>query len=96
MSAAFRRLARERAKGRCEYCRLAEESSLISFHIEHITPRQHGGVTSEDNLVLSCAMATVIEIEVAARRLHLNVVETEFTRRAATWRTARNRRHLFG
>jgi len=54
MTAALRRMARERAGGRCEYCRLSQESSVLAFHIEHIVPRQHGGVTSEDNLALAC------------------------------------------
>ena len=54
MTAALRRMARERAGGRCEYCRLPQESSVLPFHIEHIVPRQHGGVTSDDNLALAC------------------------------------------
>ena len=54
MTAALRHMARERAGGRCEYCRLPQESSVLPFHIEHIVPRQHGGVTSEENLALSC------------------------------------------
>ena len=27
---------------------------MLAFHIEHIIPRQHGGVTAEQNLALSC------------------------------------------
>ena len=27
---------------------------MLPFHIEHIVPRQHGGVTSGDNLALAC------------------------------------------
>jgi hypothetical protein len=54
MLAALRRLVRERAGGRCEYCRIRAESSLLVFHVEHIIPHQHGGVTSEENLALSC------------------------------------------
>lgn len=54
MTAALRRMARGRAGGHCEYCRLPQESSMLPFHIEHIVPRQHGGVTSEDNLALAC------------------------------------------
>lgn len=54
MTAALRQLARERAGGRCEYCRLPQESSVLPFHLEHIVPRQHGGVTTEENLALAC------------------------------------------
>ena len=53
MTAALRRMARERAGGRCEYCRLPQESSVLAFHIEHIVPRQHGGPTTEDNLAFA-------------------------------------------
>src|SRR5215217_1178037 len=54
MSAALRRLARERAEHRCEYCRIPQASSMLAFHVEHIIPQQHGGLTSEENLALSC------------------------------------------
>jgi hypothetical protein len=54
MSAALRRLAKERAHDRCEYCGLHQQHSLISFHVEHIIPRQHGGATVAGNLALSC------------------------------------------
>ena len=54
MSAALRRIVRERAGDRCEYCRLPQAGSVLSFHIEHIVPRQHGGATSEGNLALAC------------------------------------------
>ena len=54
MTAALRRMARERAGGRCEYCRLPQENSVLPFHIEHIVPCQHGGITSEGNLAFAC------------------------------------------
>lgn len=54
MSSAIRRLVKSRADFRCEYCCLSEASSLLSFHVEHIIPRQHGGPSSEDNLALAC------------------------------------------
>ena len=52
--ATLRRMVRERAGGRCEYCRLPQEGSVLSFHIGHIVPRQHGGVTGGDHLALAC------------------------------------------
>lgn len=54
MSASLRPLARERAGGRCEYCGIAQHESLMSFHVEHIVPRQHGGLTVAENLALAC------------------------------------------
>ena len=54
MLATLRRMVRERAGGRCEYCRLPQESSVLPFHIEHIVPRQHGGVTGGDHLAHAC------------------------------------------
>lgn len=54
MTAGLRRAIRERARDCCEYCRLPQENSVLSFHIEHVIPRQHGGVTHEDNLALAC------------------------------------------
>jgi len=50
----MRQLAKSRAQFRCEYCRIGQATSVVSFHVEHIIPRQHGGVTSEENLALSC------------------------------------------
>ena len=44
-----------RASGRCEYCHIPQEATpLISFHVEHIVARQHGGSDSADNLALAC------------------------------------------
>jgi hypothetical protein len=51
MSDALRRLARDRAGGRCEYCQLSDSlPPLESFHLEHIVARQHGGKTEMENL----------------------------------------------
>lgn len=54
MTAALRRQVRERAGGQCEYCGLAQRASLLSFHVEHIIPRQHGGATELANLAFAC------------------------------------------
>ena len=50
MNEALAVFVRDRARGRCEYCRLAQERSSISFEIDHVIARKHGGTTSEDNL----------------------------------------------
>lgn len=55
ISAELRRLVRARAGHRCEYCHIEQaHESFLSFHIEHVVARQHGGATSEANLALSC------------------------------------------
>jgi hypothetical protein len=43
-----------RAGGACEYCRLLELATGVTFHVEHILPRSQGGQTAMDNLALSC------------------------------------------
>ena len=53
---ATRRLVRQRAADRCEYCqRLQSDSLLIPLQIEHILPHKHGGGDEVDNLALACA-----------------------------------------
>jgi hypothetical protein len=54
MNAATRRLVRERAGERCEYCRYPQSNSELLHHIEHIIARQHGGSDALDNLALAC------------------------------------------
>jgi len=44
----------QRASGVCEYCHLPASCFPLSFHVDHITPRQHGGATELDNLALAC------------------------------------------
>ena len=43
-----------RADGRCEYCKFPSVASFLSFEIEHIIAEKHGGLTSLENLALSC------------------------------------------
>lgn len=54
MDAAARKLVRERAGNRCEYCLLGQEDSDLTHHIEHIVARQHGGSDDVDDLALAC------------------------------------------
>jgi hypothetical protein len=53
-ASAFRELVEARAGGACEYCRLLQAASGVTFRIEHIIPRSRGGVTEMANLALSC------------------------------------------
>lgn len=55
MEASLRELVRRRAAHRCEYCRLPQAAApFLTFHIEHIRARQHGGDDDPSNLALAC------------------------------------------
>jgi hypothetical protein len=55
MSPEIRRRVRERAGGRCEYCRFHESHlPLLPFHVDHTVARQHQGGDELDNLVWAC------------------------------------------
>jgi len=55
MEAPLRKLVRERAGNRCEYCRIHQnQDPFFAFHIDHVIARQHGGKTEPGNLCLSC------------------------------------------
>lgn len=54
IDAKTRSLVVERAKGRCEYCRLPEAVSYQPFHVEHVTLLKHGGGDEIGNLALAC------------------------------------------
>ena len=55
MEPAIRELVRKRAGNACEYCGIPQQATpLISFHIEHVVARQHGGSDAQDMLALAC------------------------------------------
>lgn len=55
ISPATRRLVRERAGNRCEYCGMGQaQQSFPFFHVDHIIALQHGGTDDPANLALSC------------------------------------------
>jgi hypothetical protein len=51
---AFRPLVVARAGGACEYCRLLQDASGVTFHVEHVLPTAADGKTVLGNLALSC------------------------------------------
>ncbi len=56
ISSITRRLVRDRAGNRCEYCHTRQEHEpFVSYQIEHVVPKQHGGADDEDNLALACS-----------------------------------------
>ena len=54
MDAALQRLVRQRAGGRCEYCRLPQAASGVPFEFDHIIARHHKGRTVAGNLADAC------------------------------------------
>ena len=48
------RRVRERAGGRCEYCRIPQIALPLPFQIDHIIAEQHAGATVLENLALAC------------------------------------------
>ena len=44
----------ERAHHRCEYCHTPQVITGQTFHVEHIVPRAHGGLSTLKNLCLAC------------------------------------------
>jgi hypothetical protein len=50
----YREPVTARAGGGCEYCRLLEWATGVTFHVEHVLPKLHGGKTVMSNLALSC------------------------------------------
>jgi len=55
MDPSLREAVRRRAGNACEYCRIPQLATpLISFHVEHIVSRQHGGSDDMGSLALAC------------------------------------------
>jgi hypothetical protein len=57
--AGIRRVVRNRAKGRCEYCGLSQEGQEATFHIDHVIPLAAGGQTTAENLALACVSCSL-------------------------------------
>jgi hypothetical protein len=54
MEKALDQQVRTRAKARCEYCLAPQSASKLTFPIDHVIARQHGGPTTAENLALCC------------------------------------------
>ncbi|MFH1924635.1 MAG: HNH endonuclease signature motif containing protein [Planctomycetota bacterium] len=50
----IRRQVRQRAAGRCEYCRMHQALQGATFHVEHVVPRSQGGASNLENLAWAC------------------------------------------
>ncbi|NJM07065.1 HNH endonuclease [Candidatus Gracilibacteria bacterium] len=54
VSEKIRKAVIQRALGCCEYCRSQVNFAVQSFSVEHIRPRDKGGLSMLENLALSC------------------------------------------
>ena len=50
----LRRLVRDRAQERCEYCRLPDAVGFYPHEVDHVIAKKHDGQTVDSNLCLSC------------------------------------------
>lgn len=54
MDTALEQLVRRRAGNACEYCRLPQRFSRLTFPVDHVIAQQHGGSTIASNRALAC------------------------------------------
>jgi hypothetical protein len=87
MDAATRRLVRQRARERCEYCRLPQSAQpFVAFHVEHIVARQHGGTDDLENLCVACERCNAFKgPNLAGVDPETGSVERLFDPRNQTW-----------
>jgi 5-methylcytosine-specific restriction endonuclease McrA len=50
----LRLFARERAEGRCEYCLVHDDGTLVPHKPDHVLAEKHGGLTTAENLAWAC------------------------------------------
>ena len=55
MARSLRKLIREGAEDRCEYCRMPQSCTVLPHEIDHIRARKHHGPTTQHNTCLACA-----------------------------------------
>jgi hypothetical protein len=53
-TADVRREVIRRAGSRCEYCLIHQDDAAARHQVDHVIAEKHGGVTTLDNLALSC------------------------------------------
>lgn len=54
VTAKTRRIVRERAASRCEYCHADERWQFIRFTLDHVVPQSADGGDDAENLALAC------------------------------------------
>lgn len=78
----YRSLVHSRAGGACEYCRLVEAATGVTFHLEHILPRSQGGKSVLTNLALSCPGCNLAKAERLMAPDHTGRLQRLFNPRA--------------
>ncbi|MSQ96456.1 MAG: HNH endonuclease [Gemmataceae bacterium] len=78
---AYRQIVEARAGGACEYCRLLQAATGVTFHIEHFVPRSRGGLTVMSNLVLSCPGCNLSKADRASGEDQSGVTQSLFNPR---------------
>lgn len=73
MDQALRDLVYNRARNRCEYCKIPQEHFRITFHVEHITAKQHGGTDEASNLALPVTAVIGIRDQILAASIPIRV-----------------------
>lgn len=86
-TAATKRRVRERAGFRCEYCRVQQDDEpFLTYQIEHVVPRQHGGGDDADNLALACPQCNLHKgPNLAGVDPETNAIEPLFNPRRQSW-----------
>ena len=86
MDKALEQQVRARAKDRCEYCRVPQSSSRLTFPIDHVIARQHGGPTAAENLALCCGRCNLSKgPNIAGLDPHTRQLTRLFNPRADVW-----------
>lgn len=100
IGAATRRHVRERAGDRCEYCHIRQaDEPFITYQIEHVIPKQHGGTDDAGNLALACPQCNLHKgPNLAGIDPESGAIEPLFNPRLQAWDEHFEARgpHLFG
>jgi len=62
---------RRRARQQCEYCRSVEWLTGQRYEIDHILPRQLGGITTAENLCWACSSCN------RYKQAHIEAIDTQ-------------------
>lgn len=82
----LRRQVRERAKHRCEYCRIPEDYTPFPFQADHLIPQKHDGPTVIENLVWACFRCNNTKgSDIAAYDIVTNELTPLFNPRLQSW-----------
>jgi 5-methylcytosine-specific restriction endonuclease McrA len=83
---AVRAVVASRARNRCEYCQLEQDSQVATFPVDHVVPRDRGGLTNPSNLALSCTQCNALKwIYVDGTDMESGLVVPLFNPRTDQW-----------